>query len=397
MRFHLLALFLLLIPPHAGAQDRALTPLSTIPQLFARGYEALKIGPREALPVFEEIVRRDSTNVTALRQLGSIYVNLEQKTEALRMFEASQHILPSDTTRLQIAYLQNALGNNSKALALFGTLSRSRDPQIAATARRAIDILTPLYCWERGAWWTRALGSVHYDHRFEDVIASLSLQEGREILGDRVLSVYGDITLNKDTRSTGGLQPVIYSDNYFLGAIGLRLQPTRWWSLDIQPGFTVDLLDRPGKERVDFDYRMLTTLGGGISAAVDVPPTLQVPCAPFADAFLSTGYYSRYKNVIGYSQVRAGFRTLAYRHTALDLYARGDFTFDALSSHREFYNNTLEGSLGARIVPDHRWGINLLVEFHRGYIWMDPSYGAGQSRWYSSFRVLLVIDRYLCL
>jgi tetratricopeptide (TPR) repeat protein len=397
MRFHSLALFLLLVAPQAGAQDRALAPLQTIPQLFARGYEALKIGPREALPMFEEIVRRDPTNVTALRQLGSIYVNLEEKADALRMFEASEQIQPSDTTRLQLAYLHNALGNNSRALALFGMLSRSRDPQIAATARRAIDILTPLFCWERGAWWTRAIGSVHYDHRFEDVIASLSLQAGRELLGVRVLSVYGDITLNKDSRSTGGLQPVIYSDNYLLGALGLRLQPTRWWTLDFQPGITVDLLDRPGEQRTGFDYRMLTTLGGGYSPVVEVPPTLKAPFAPFADAFLSAGYYSRYKNVIGYSQLRAGFRTFELRHTALDLYARGDFTFDALSAHREFYNNTLEGSLGARLVPDHRWGINLLIEFHRGFYWMEPTYGTGQSRWYNSFRLLLVIDRYLCL
>jgi tetratricopeptide (TPR) repeat protein len=397
MRFYSLALLLLLVVPQASAQDRALTPLQTIPQLFTRGYEALKVGPREALPVFEEIVRRDPTNVMALRQLGSIYVNLEERTAALQMFEASERILPSDTTRLQIAYLYNALGNNSRALALFGLLRRSKDPQIAATARRAIDILTPLYCWEKGVWWTRAIGSVHYDHRFEDVIASLSFQVGRELLGDRVLSVYGNITLNKDSRSTGGLQPVIYSDNYFLGAIGLRLQPTRWWTLDFQPGVTVDLLDRPGKERVDFDYRMLTILGGGISAVVEVPSTLKAPFAPFTDAFLSAGYYSRYKNVIGYSQLRAGFRALEYRHTAFDLYARGDFTFDALSAHREFYNNTIEGSLGARIVPDHRWGINLLVEFHRGSYWMDPPYGSGPSRWYNSFRVILAIDRYLCL
>ena len=380
-----------------GAQDRTVSPIPTTAQLFARGYEALKIGPAEALPIFQEIVRREPANPAALRQLGSIYLNLERKTEALEVFESSERLFPSDTTRLQLAYLHNTLGNNRRALALFGLLVRSKDPEIATTARRAIDILTPLYCSERGDWWTRAVGSAYYDHRLEDVIASLSFQVGRELIADRLLSGYGGITVNKDSRSTGGLQPVIYSDNYALTAVGIRVQPGRWWTLDIQPGITFDLLDRPGRDRTDFDFRVLTSLGGGISAPVLVSPTLRAPFSPFLDAFLSAGYYSRYENMIGYSQARAGLRALAYRHSALDLYLRGDFTFDALSRNREFYNNTFEGSFGARLVPDHRWGISLLTEFHRGFYWMAPPAGSGRDQWYNSFRVLLVIDRYLCL
>lgn len=396
---HFILVIFLVVPVVQGAhsQDRRADSSATTAQLFVRGYEALKGGSAGALPIFQEIVKREPANVTALRQLGSIYIALERQEEALEAFEASEKILPSDTTRLQIAYLLNALGNNSRSLALFGLLSRSSDPDIAATAHRAIDILTSLYCRERGRWWSRAVGSVHYDHRFEDLIASLTFQVGRDLIGERLLSAYGGITVNKDSRSTGGLQPVIYSDNYALAAVGIRIEPARWWTLDLQPGISVDLLDRPGKANTEFDFRALTTLGGGLYAPVENPPLLRVPVAPFADAFLSAGYYSRYKNVIGYGQVRGGLRMLAYRHSALDLYLRGDFTFDALSRHREFYNNTVEGSLGARLVPDHRWGVALLVEFHRGFYWMDPPAGTGSARWYDSFRVLVVIDRYLCL
>ncbi len=391
------ALLLVLLARGVACQDRTVIPPTTIEELFARGYDSLRVGPAGALPVFREIVRRDPANIRALRQLGSIYLALDRKTQALEMFEASEKILPSDSTRLQIAYLYNALGNNSRSLALFGLLSRSSDPGIGATARRAIDILTPLFCWERGRWWSRATGSVHYDRRFEDVIASLTFQVGRELAGDRVLSAYAGITVNKDSRSTGGLQPVIYSDNYALVGVGLRLQPARWWTLDFQPGFTLDLLERPGEEKTGFEYRFLTTLGGGISPPVDVPPALCAPAAAFADAFLSGGYYSRYENTIGYSQLRTGLRMLAYRHSALDFYVRGDFTLDALSRHREFYNNTIEGSLGTRFVPDHRWGVSVLVELHRGFYWMDPPAGPNDERWYNSFRLLLVVDRYLCL
>lgn len=389
-------LLLALVAPGVLAQDQGAKPVPTTAQLFAQGYEALKAGPALALPIFQEIVKREPENVTALRQLGSLYVALDRKSEAMEVFETSEKLSPSDTTRLQIAYLLNALGNNSRSLALFGTLSRSTDPEIAATARRAIDILTPLYCRERGRWWSRAAGSVYYDHRFEDVIASLTFQVGRDLTGGRLLSAYGGVTVNADSRSTGGLQPVIYSDNYALAAVGLRIEPTRWWTLDLQPGVTLDLLDRPGKT-ADFDVRVLTTLGGGLYAPVETPLSLRAPAAPFVDAFLSGGYYSRYKNCIGYSQVRAGFRMLAYRHSALDFYARGDFTFDAFSANRQFYNNTVEGSLGARIVPDHRWGLGLLIEYHRGTYWMDPPQGTGTPSWYNSFRILLVFDRYLCL
>ncbi len=391
-----LALLLVLLQG-AHAQNQSADSAQSTAQLFARGYEALRVGPVGALPIFREIVRREPANITALRQLGSVYVALERRAEALEMFEASERILPSDTTRLQIAYLYNAMGNNGRALALFGLLSRSSDPGISATALRAIDILTPLYCRERSNWWSRTTGSVYYDHRFEDAIASLTCQIGRELAGDRLLSAYGGITVNKDTRSTGRLQPVIYSDNYVLAAIGLRLQLRQWWTLDLQPGISYDLLDRPGMNRSDFEYRILTALGGGSSPPVEVPSALRAPFGPFADAFLSAGYYSRYQNVIGYGQLRSGVRMLAYRHSALDVYVRGDFTFDALSRHREYYNNTLEGSLGARFVPDHRWGLGLLIEYHRGLYWMDPPAGTGRSTWYNSFRVLLVFDRYLCL
>jgi hypothetical protein len=372
----------------ASAQERSTLLRS---ELLARGYEALAESPGEALPYFEEIVHRDSSDLLAQRQLGSILLSLDRVREALAHFQSAYRLLPTDSTLLQIAYLYNRLGEDGKALALFGLLRRSRIPSIASTARSAIDILTPLFCEGRSRWWTRASGSVYYDDRFEDLIASLSFSGGRYLTEDHILSLYGILTLNADSRSTGGAQPVIYSDNYALAGGGLRIQPLHGIALDLQGGASYDLLERHQSERVSGDFRALLSLGGGFYAPVEVPLSLRAPLHPFADGFLSAGYYSRYTNGIGYSQVRAGLRTLTLRHTALDLYLRGDFTFD---TRRDFFNNTAEGSLGARLIPDHRWGIALLAEYHRGFYWVTPP---STPTWYNSFRILLVVDRYLCL
>src|SRR5512134_4185473 len=71
----LLAIVCLFAPgPGAFAQERAADPPLTVAQLFARGYELLRTSPSEAIPLFEEIVRRDSASSLAQRQLGSLYL-----------------------------------------------------------------------------------------------------------------------------------------------------------------------------------------------------------------------------------------------------------------------------------------------------------------------------------
>lgn len=388
-----LFLALVLLQP-ARSQDRPISAAPTTPELLVRGFDALRKSAAEALPIFEEIARRDSLNLLARKQLGSIYLNLGRPADALTHFQAAWRIHPTDSTLLQIAYLYNSLGENGKALALFGSLRVSKDPDVAAVARRAIDILTPSFCEERSDWWTRGSGSVYREGRLDDVIALLSLQRGRYLSKGRATSLYGVLTLSADTRSRDGELPVIYSDNYALAGLGFRLQPVRAWTIDVQEGVAYDIIARQGRKRTEADFRALTSLGTGYFAPVDVPARLHAPFAPFADGFVSFGYYSRYEDAIGYSQARIGVRALGYRHTALDLYLRGDFTFDTQAI---YYNNTAEGSIGARLIPDYRWGINLLVEYHRGTYWVDPPYGQLSSRWYNSLRLILVVDRYLCL
>jgi hypothetical protein len=387
-------LLLLLTPSYAISQERQISSATTTVELFARGFDALRSGSADPTPIFEEIVRRDSSNLLAQRQLGSIYLNRGRPADALNRFMAAWRILPTDSTLLQIAYLYNTLGENGKALALFGSLQRSKNPEITAVARRAIDILTPTFCEERSDWWTRASGSVYHEGRLDDVIALLSLQRGRYLAENRVSSLYGVVTLSADSRSRDGELPVIYSDNYALLGLGFRLQPLKTWSIDIQEGIAYDIIARPAKKRTESDFRALTLLGAGLSAPVDISQRLRAPFALFVDGFASFGYYSRYEDAIGYSQARFGFRTLEYRHSALDLYLRGDFTFD---TEKIFYNNTAEASIGARLIPDHRWGISLLVEYHRGSYWVAPPFGYTSPRWYNSLRLLLVVDRYLCL
>ena len=116
---------------------------------------------------------------------------------------------------------------------------------------------------------------------------------------------------------------------------------------------------------------------------------------PFADMYSSFGYYSRYKDGIGYLQGRAGLRAVEVCHTALDAYLRGDYVFD---TEKEFYNNLVEGGVGINLIPDVDWGLNFMAEYHRGtYLNVSAAAEAqraasyGQS--YNSFRFYLIFEK----
>ena len=60
---------------------------------------------------------------------------------------------------------------------------------------------------------------------------------------------------------------------------------------------------------------------------------------------------------------------------------------------REFYNNVLDGSVGLRIVPDFGVGLQVLGEYHRGQYWDATLPTAPYGRWFSSGRLMVVLDQ----
>jgi hypothetical protein len=173
----------------------------------------------------------------------------------------------------------------------------------------------------------------------------------------------------------------------------MRLQPFAGLIADLQGGLAYNFLNVPGKSRTRGDVRAIASYGYGLFPELGSPDRLTLPIKPFANAFLSAGYYSRYENSINYALLRAGLRVAEWKYIALDIYVRGNMVVDA---KRDFYNNVAEGSFGIRPMPYFPWGLNILGEFHRGLYWDSGSVGIPGNRYYNTFRLFLVIDQALC-
>jgi hypothetical protein len=357
------------------------------------GYEALPTNPAEAAHCFEEALRRNPSNRSIQMQLGSVYLALDRPAEAMRRFEIAHLIHPSDTTALQVAYLAVRTGEEVRAYRIFQSLQESGDPQIAATARQAVAVMEAMLCEKYSRWWIRPYATAYYDSRLQDLIFYGWLYGGYWLNREHSLTAYGVASVFKDTKSTGGALPVIFSDNYFLLGGGLRWLPLKGMTIEVQPGVTFDLIERPGKPTAAFDFRSTLNYGGGIYAPAEVAPAPAFPFHFFLDGYASIGYYSRYENVLLYSHGRTGVRAFTMQQTALDGYLRVNFVAD---TRGDYYNNILEAGAGIRFIPDHRWGVTLLLEYDRGrYLKPVPS-GAALSSPYGAFRLFLFYDKLFC-
>jgi hypothetical protein len=311
--------------------------------------------------------------------------------EALVLFQAAHRIRPSDTLALQIAYLLNGLNRNEEASTVFGSLTDSRNPEFRERARSAVIILDDMRRANRTPLWARTSTAALYDSRFKDGILWLTLQGGWHLNTARSLSATLTLGIDADTRSDGSLiMPEIYADNYILLAPGLRYVPFEGMAIDLQAGIAYNTKLWDGRPRTQGDVRAVLSYGTGIYPIPAVTESMRFSGSFFADAGGFVGYYSRYTNTISYIQGRGGVRCVEWGATALDLYARLDVAQD---SKREFYNNSVEGGLGIRIIPNHAWSIFVMLEAKRGlYVGnsrVDSPYGSA----YGTQRLILVWER----
>ena len=245
-------------------------------------------------------------------------------------------------------------------------------------------------------WWTRLYAAGFYDTRWNGWFLQSYAQQGYDLSADRKFSLYGIGSLTTDSRSTGGgTLPVIISDNLFLLGAGLRYKPAPWVWFDAQEGVAFDLVERNGSKEVRNDLRLMATGGSGIYPEFRVHDDPRSPLSLMADCFASAGYYSRYKNFIGYLQGRVGARAMEVSTTFLDVYLRGDLALDA---NGDFYNNVYEIGPGLRFTPNPDWGLFLMVEYRSGhYADYNDSMRLERERYYpasyDAWRFFLVFDR----
>ncbi len=271
---------------------------------------------------------------------------------------------------------------------------------LSSPGRRLFNDLSPVPRGESAGgpsrWWTRLYGAAFYDTRWDGWFLQSYLQQGYDLLPEKRLSAYGIAWMTADTRSSGsGPAPAIISDNILLLGAGIRFRPAPYFWIDAQQGVAFDLVERNGATATRGDFRLVATGGAGVYPEFLVHGDFRSPMTLMAECFLSSGYYSRYDNVITYVQGRFGVRVAEVSRAFMDVYLRGDAAFD---SEREFYNNLFEIGPGLRFTPDPDWGLFVLVEYRHG-IYADYTAAMQQRRelfypsTYNAVRFFLVLDR----
>lgn len=316
--------------------------------------------PDEASALIQQIATRFQDNRTA--QLEAAYNRLAARDQsgALPYLSRAVALQPADLkTRLQLAYTWNALGRNDKAVEEFRIVSRSDDPELAGPARKAL----------------RNLGVPQTGDRFNEIgIDSTYMDRGQNLLTQataktgisltETLSAYIGLRVSRDSRSSEGVNPIIFSDNAITLALGVRYRPYRSpFGLFAEQGLAYRLVKPVSDSRFVNDTRIVAYFSDRLGA----PPTQS---GLFLDTYADAGFYSRYQNNgIGFLRVRGGQRWLSPAGS-IDVYGVAKLTGD---TQGVYYNRQITGGLGLVWRPPASSAI-LRLEWLEGYY-----YGSGSS------------------
>lgn len=367
------------------AQDTADTSVAA---LASQAYSLLDEDPDAAELLFLYISHRNPEDVTIKRQLGYIYHQKNDYVKALDYFTAAESLSQSDTISLNIAYCLASLNRPAEAEKILNRLQSSQYPAIRESARRQRDEISG--AGKPSHWWTRIYADPYYDTRWNSWFYYADIQQGYAIDAGGIFNGYAFLNVSGDSRSMGELAPEIFSDNAAITGLGVSIRPFRGLQFNTQYGLSYDFIKREDKSRIAGDFRSLIIYSDGIYPSLNLHDDVRIPLSPLLDVYSSLGYYSRYKNFIGYLQARAGARFFEVGYTAADIYLKGSLVRD---TEKEFYNNQLSGAVGIRVVPNVTWGLYLAAEFHRGYYWdVGTTYNPYDS-YFSSFRFFIIFER----
>jgi len=377
--------------------------------VLSRAYSMVKSNPAGAVKYFQRALELEPSNRETHEGLGYVYYGLGQLDSAVQHFTAAQAIRTSDTLQLQLAFTLYSMQRKDEAYTIYHELANSPAADIRAQALKQLAYessesgsATSPTAEPPSDWSTRVYSASYYDSRWETSFFNLTAEEGYTLPGIRTLTLYGALAISADARSSGGLTPEIFSDNSLLLAVGIAYKPFQGLSVSAQQGAAFDLI---GRSDVDFarpDFRFVANYGWGIYAPYTYHPDARFPFSPTIDLYASLGAYSRYKNTIGYLQIKGGLRTMEISHTVLDVYGKLNFARDAAVNlfqnessvkPKEYYNNINEAGFGARLTPHVDWGLYLAAEYLRGWYSIESMVPSNRDQYYTSFRVYLIFDR----
>ena len=381
---------------------------------FELGYALFELGRRtEAVEAFQGGLRQDPRNIFGFRQIGYWYSGLGRLRESVAAFDSAR-ALGSDEfrDRLEIGYVKRRLGDREGALQSFTAARAAPDAAIASSARESIEAMSaqlapnaatsaapiPTTVVPQSGGWIRPLfadfyAAPLYQTRFSNAIAQLVIRVGTVAAERTRLSPYLSLRVTRDSRSRGGLQPVVFSDNIAVPAIGMRLQPLRGTSLEslylyAEAGTAIELVDAGQARRARSDLRAGSFYIGQWRMG-SAAPTDRTPLLLMTDIYVDASYYSRFENTIGSANFRESLRLYDNGGRGLDLFARLYTIGDA---QRVYYNNAAEMAGGIALYPESKRQVVVMLERLQGRYLRNPD--PGVARTYNDVRLTVVLSAY---
>jgi tetratricopeptide (TPR) repeat protein len=369
--------------------------------LLNEAYAIMQTNPDRSEQLFEQALKISPNDLALHRQLGYLYSEHNKSEQALIEFKHAEAIQPSDTIKLQMAFILVSLGREDEAVTALRELSGSRDENIKksadaqlATISSPVDEVSP----KPSNWYSRIYAAPYSDTRWNTIFYNLDAEHGYYFDRNKMFFSYGFLSFSTDSKSKFGEVPLIFSDNAVIGGVGLGVKPLTGLELRSQFGIAYDLVQQDsGVARWREDFRALVIYGNGIYPNFEFHDNVKMTFEPLLDVYSSVGYYSRYKNVIGYLQGRAGVRVFEWTCSAADLYVRSMYIKD---TEREYYNNQIDAAVGLRILPVYNWDLYIMAEYYRGlYIDKLPNhYDANLEqivdgeKYFGGFRFFIIYD-----
>lgn len=334
----------------------------------------------------EEAVARAPERGDVRRQLGYTLAAIGRTREAIAAFEglpAAGHPL-EQRDQLALGYLHAAVGERQRSAAAFAAATVGDDSLSRGEARRNLSRSAAPGLRLYAEWYLAPF----YQTRFENTIGFGFLRAG--LVGGATWSptLYASARLTRDSRSVGGLQPQIFTDNAAIPAIGARVRPFGGpvWTY-AEAGAARLLLDDGGAT-----WRRDLRAGAYTAVLHEARLGTAEPVRLLTDVAADVSWYERFdRNTIGYLQLREGLRFrrtgaggTARRGPVLDLFARGWVGYDG---NGDFFNRALEGGGGAALRAGN--GVSVFVEFAEGRFLVAPP--AGQRPRYADWRFTVVV------
>src|SRR2546423_1699884 len=352
---------------------------------------------KEAITAFQQAIQLDPENVQVRSQLGYLYIHQGQTREALGQFlEVEKRDPHNEQVKTQLGYLYDKLGDKQQARELFAQVANSSNADLRAKAQTALRNLQPAGGgYKEGTFVSEVYAAPFYQQRFGNFIAPLVIRNGLVLESAHAVEAYASLRLTRDTRSSAGSAPQIYSDNFLVAGVGLRARPFKN-NLTVygEAGIAKNLLrSSVSTVRARSDFRA----GVYYSREWDSVAETANPSAPMklvGDVYFDASYYSRFRNnFIAFGQAREGLRFFQWNKSSLDLYGRASVVKD---SGRDFYNNVAETAGGLRFTPWRPLGVSVSGEYVQGFYFGTARPGEPNpygSR-YNDFRVMLTVGKY---